>query len=208
MAKGQKSSASSATRKKHAKKAAGGEQLLPLPKEKKDKSGKKGKGKHAEPRQKIFIPPSKPAPVRPDPLTNSAIASKLPPELLVVLKRIAKKDPTTRQKALEELNTNWLARITSDSEIALTVALPVWVCLLQILLDYHFDHSQYILASSCPNAILKRRTKDPFTRHTISLLMVEERRSSIASRTIIARWSASFPSLCDDWRVAHDCRRD
>ena len=45
MPKNQKSSATSATRKKHARKAGGGEQLLPLPKEKKDKTEKRGKGK-------------------------------------------------------------------------------------------------------------------------------------------------------------------
>lgn len=127
MPKSQKSSATSATRKKHARKAVGGEQLLPLPKEKKEKAGKKGKGKNAELRQKTFIPPSRPAPIRPDPLTSTGLASRLPPELLVILRRLAKKDPTTRQKALEELNTAWLARTTAEAEASLTVALPVWV---------------------------------------------------------------------------------
>lgn len=133
-----KSSASSATRKKHARKAAGGaEQALPLPKEKKskDKSGK-GKGKkEKEPRVKMYIRPSKPVPVRPDPLDSLGLAKVLPPDLLVILKRLSKKDAVTKRKAIEELRDDWVecilrgedAREGGMRESALVVAMAVWV---------------------------------------------------------------------------------
>ena len=130
MAKGHKSSATAATRKKHALKAAGGaKQELPLPKEKKKD---KGKGKK-EPRVKVFIPPSKPAPVRPDPLDSLGIAKQIPPELLVVLRRLGKKDTVTRRKALEELQSGWIDKILNSKdedgiiESTLNTSLPVWV---------------------------------------------------------------------------------
>lgn len=138
MAKGQtKSSASSATRKKHARKAAGGtEQALPLPKEKsKDKSGK-GKGKKdKEPRVKMYIRPSKPVPVRLDPLDSLGLAKVIPPDLLVVLRRLSKKDAVTKRKAIEELRDDWVDYILRGEdakegglrESALVVVLPVWV---------------------------------------------------------------------------------
>ena len=131
MAKGQKSSASSATRKKHARKAAGGEQQqLPLPKEKKKD---KTKGKNKEPRVKVYVPPAKPAPIRPDPRDSLGIAKHLPPELLVILKRLGKKDSVTKRKALESLQSDWVdvvlknADSTGVIEATLEKALPVWV---------------------------------------------------------------------------------
>ncbi|EJD05481.1 uncharacterized protein FOMMEDRAFT_103536 [Fomitiporia mediterranea MF3/22] len=140
MAKGQKSSATSATRKKHALKATGGaKQELPLPKEKKKDKGK-GKGKNKEPRVKVFIPPSKPAPIRPDPLDSLGIAKRLPPDILIVLRRLGKKDSITKRKALEELQSGWLDKISKgddDSgtiEATLTTSLPVWLHHLPSLL--------------------------------------------------------------------------
>lgn len=130
MAKGHKSSATVATRKKHALKSTGGaKQELPLPKEKKDK----GKGKKKEPRVKVFIPPSKPAPVRPDPLDSLGIAKHLPPNLLVVLRRLGKKDSVTKRKALEELQSDWIDKVLRGNdedgtvESTLFTSLPVWV---------------------------------------------------------------------------------
>ena len=128
MVKKQKSSASAATRKKHARKAAGGaDQQLPLPKVKSKKKDKK-----SEPRVKQYIPPSKPAPVRPDPLDSLGIAKRIPAELLVVLRRLSKKDGVTKRKALEELMEGYVAMLGRGDdeglvEANLEVALPVWV---------------------------------------------------------------------------------
>jgi hypothetical protein len=128
MAKG-KSSASAGTRKKHARKAAGPAQTPEaIPKEKKAK----GKGKNKEPRQKVYIPPVKPAPIQPDPLDTMGLARQLPPELLVVLRRFGKKDAVTKRRALEELQSGWVDESRKggdDSPIVgtLVTMLPVWV---------------------------------------------------------------------------------
>lgn len=132
MVKG-KSSASSATRKKHARKAATsqGEALEPqVPKEKKPKGKEKGK-KSKEPRKKAYIPPVKPAPAQPDPLDTLGIAQKIPADLLVVLRLLAKKDSVTKRRALEDLQAGWVekARRDKDEELLSTLVeiLPVWV---------------------------------------------------------------------------------
>ena len=128
MVKGQKSSASANTRKKHALKAAGPVQPEPLPKEKK---GKKEKGKNKEPPRKMFIAPVKPAPVRADPLDYLGLGALLPPELYVILRKLGKKDEVTRGKALEELQTSWLDKCKEGEDItlisSLIAMLPVWV---------------------------------------------------------------------------------
>ncbi len=136
MAKGGKTSASLATQKKHARKAAAA-QGLPLPKQKKPKDKGKGKGKNKEPRKKGYIPPYKPAPVQPDPLDAMGLANQLPPELVVVLRKLGKKDAVTKLRGLEELQNGWVGNIgrnKDDSgydaiEANLLVALPVWVSL-------------------------------------------------------------------------------
>ena len=124
MGKG-KSSATSATRKKHAKKNAPPPEE-PAPKTKKEK---KARGKK-EPRQKIYIPPVKPAPVQPDPLETTGLAYALPPELLVVLRNFNKKSEVTKLRALEELQTGWVDKCGKDETVEYTLVemLPVWVC--------------------------------------------------------------------------------
>lgn len=133
MAKG-KSSATSATRKKHARKAAvaNGEVEPQIPKEKKPKGKEKGK-KGKEVRKKVYIPPVKPAPVLPDPLDTLGIAQSISPELLVVLRRLAKKDFTTKRRALEELQADWVdkVRLEGDRVHELVKVIPVWVRGLQ-----------------------------------------------------------------------------
>ncbi|KAI0273234.1 hypothetical protein BGY98DRAFT_998534 [Russula aff. rugulosa BPL654] len=147
MAKGaSKSSASTATRKKHARKAA--KEAPPtdtpnLPKEKKAKGKDKGKGK--EPlRKKMYIPPVKPQPVQQDPIDALGLAQRLPAELLVVWRGLSKKDVVTKGKALEELRAVWIDRVhlllsndddgyrDADAEGhaklgALILSLPVWM---------------------------------------------------------------------------------
>ena len=128
-----KSSATSATRKKHARKAATAHGVVEepqMPKEKKPK-GKDKKSK-TEPRKKVYIPPVKPAPVQPDPLDTLGLAQRLPPELLVVLRRLSKKDATTKRRALEDLQTAWVGRAQRGDEgehlvYTLQETIPVWV---------------------------------------------------------------------------------
>lgn len=129
MAKG-KSSASSATRKKHARKAAAaaGEIEPQVPREKRPKGKEKGK-KGKEVRKKVYIPPVKPAPVLPDPLDTLGIAQRISPELLVVLKRLSKKDSITKRRALEELQADWVDKVRVEEHRLheLVEAIPVWV---------------------------------------------------------------------------------
>ena len=122
-----KSSATSATRKKHLKKHAPPPEE-PVPKTKKDKKARAKK----EPRQKIYIPPVKPAPVQPDPLETTGLAHTLPADLLVVLRNISKKAQVTKTRALEELQSAWVNQCLKEgreSSITDTLVdmLPVWV---------------------------------------------------------------------------------
>ncbi|KAI0056618.1 hypothetical protein BV25DRAFT_1995499 [Artomyces pyxidatus] len=124
-----KSSASSATRRKHARKAGNDERILELPKEKRPK---KEKGKNKEPRKKVYIPPTKPAPLQQDPLDTLGLAHQLPADLLVVLKSINKKDTVTKTKALDELQTGWVDRARGEDDGSalletLALMLPVWL---------------------------------------------------------------------------------
>lgn len=128
-----KSSASSSTRKKHAKKALGTPDQPDTPiREKKPKAKEKGKGKSGsskkEPRVKMYIPPTKPAPVQPDPLDSMGLAHRLPPELLVVLRSLGKKAEVTKVRALEDLQANWVDRCDDESVLYVVMdMLPVWV---------------------------------------------------------------------------------
>lgn len=174
MAKGApkgKSSASSATRKKQANKAAikkayerdeDGNLLHPemaeaLEKQKqhgtqrgqkKDKSKKDGKGgkKGKVEKKKQYIPPPKPPQPLPDPLDSMNLASLLPADLVVLLRKASKKDVITRCRALEGILT-WvedaLGKSTSstnsdgppetsnlsseEKQQALVMMLPSWV---------------------------------------------------------------------------------
>lgn len=113
MAKGQKSSATSGTRKKNARKAAhtgleGSAVPPPSPtpnqsKSKGAKTPKLSKREAREQRKKVYIPPTKPTPPVFDPLDTTGLAHLLPPELVVVLRSLGKKDVVTRGKAIEEL---------------------------------------------------------------------------------------------------------
>ncbi|KAI0263034.1 hypothetical protein BC834DRAFT_828029 [Gloeopeniophorella convolvens] len=138
---GVKSSASSATRKKHARKAVKdappASDAPPLPKEKKAKGKARGK---EPPRKKEYIPPRRPPPAQPDPLDTHGLAQRLPAPLLVVLRALGKKDALTRAKALDELRASWLAgaQLLRDDDAgtdpdadarlaALKLMLPVWL---------------------------------------------------------------------------------
>lgn len=134
MVKNQRSSASSATRKKHAKKAtiATGEVVEnpPVPKQKKPRGKEKARLK-AEPRKKVYIPPVRPRAIQPDPLDTLGIAYSIPSELLVVLRKLGKKDAVTKIRALEELQSEWILRAdqTGDPQLLeeIIAILPVWL---------------------------------------------------------------------------------
>jgi hypothetical protein len=148
--KGGKSSASSATRKKQAAKAAkkSGEDPKAAAAsasastaagtngsqrgQKKDKKSKK----ELKNRKKVFIPPPKPPQPPPDPLDTLGLASLLPPGLVVLLRKAAKKDVITRSRALEGL-LSWIDAKDEEGESAalgdeerdsaLVMMLPSWV---------------------------------------------------------------------------------
>ncbi|KAF8531403.1 hypothetical protein JB92DRAFT_2851839 [Gautieria morchelliformis] len=131
-----KSSASSATRKKHARKAAGSEGSNIIPQNTKSKPSKKEIKKGlAPPPKKSYIPPSKfrPPPPQTDPLDN--LGSLLPAELVVILRRLAKKDAVTKGRALEELEV-WIREtkdehkdigVDSEKIQVLVLMLPIWL---------------------------------------------------------------------------------
>jgi len=134
MVKNQRSSASSATRKKHAKKAtvSAGDvaENPPVPKQKKPRGKEKARLK-AEPKKKVYIPPVRPRAIQPDPLDTLGIAYLISSELLVVLRKLGKKDVVTKIRALEELQFDWIlkAKEANDPQLLeeIVTILPVWV---------------------------------------------------------------------------------
>lgn len=144
MPKATKKSASAGTRKKHAKKAdkpgdGDEEDEAQQPKQRGQRKLSKAQRK-ALPKVKQYIPPPKPpAPPIPDPLDGQGLARTLPAELVVVLRRLGKKDDVTRRKGLDDLREGWVAEVLPSpsrdeeviekelKEIALLSAVPVWV---------------------------------------------------------------------------------
>jgi hypothetical protein len=120
----QKSSASSGTRKKHARKAAPADAAPDGGGGGKPKGSKPKKGD--PPRKKVYVPPARPAPVRADPLDDGARAARLPPALVVLLRGLGKKAAATKARALEDLQRDWLGPNADDAVLEDTV--PVWVC--------------------------------------------------------------------------------
>jgi E3 ubiquitin-protein ligase listerin len=132
MPKNTRSSASSATRKKHARKTGG----LQVEIVKENPSKKKGRAKDVEPpKRKAFIPPVKPTPQRIDPLDSMGLAASLDKDLVVMLRKLAKKDTITKTRGLEELK-EWAQKSPDDSLISI---LPVWVRVPHALELAHWD---------------------------------------------------------------------
>lgn len=131
MAKGT-SSASSGTRKKvAAKKAAksgnpSSNPDAPPPAQR----GQKKKDKVKRGVAKPYTPPPKaPAPPVPDPVDKMGLASTLDSELVVVLRKLGKKDSVTRRRAIESLG-DWLKKVEQDREAEewwVELIGPVWV---------------------------------------------------------------------------------
>ncbi|KAL1719117.1 hypothetical protein EV715DRAFT_272923 [Schizophyllum commune] len=133
MPKPTKSSASSGTRKKNARKAAGKGGAAQPPPAPPSKQGpkltkKERKELKTQPRQKQYIPPTKPQPAQRDPLETSGLLGTLPPHLVVVLRNLNKKAWPTKIKALEDLRTNWVDKCGEDEEAhaAILASIPVW----------------------------------------------------------------------------------
>lgn len=136
MPKANKSSASSGTRKKHAKKSTKDDEADGPTQQQPAQRGQKKltKAQKKLPKVKQYIPPPKPpAPPIPDPLDGQGLARTLPAELVVVLRRLGKKDEVTRRKGLEELR-EWVSGLKEGDEVeqelretALLSAVPVWV---------------------------------------------------------------------------------
>jgi hypothetical protein len=135
MPKGTKSSASSATRKKKAQKAAkrggpdGQSNDTPASQQQPTQRGqKKVKGKNKEPKNKVYIPPQKPKQDVIDPLDSLGLASLLPSDLVVLLRKAAKKDVVTRSRALEGM-IEWIqgeAELEDDKDSSLVLSIPCW----------------------------------------------------------------------------------
>ncbi|KAJ3784444.1 hypothetical protein GGU10DRAFT_357775 [Lentinula aff. detonsa] len=107
-------------------------------KKKQNLSKKELKELEKQQRQKAYVAPTKPQPIRPDPLDSTGLAYVLPGELVIVLRNLGKKAVKTREKALEELDTGW---VNSDrgkgkeaQEQILMDMLPVWLSHLPQLL--------------------------------------------------------------------------
>lgn len=184
MGKQKSSSASSATRKKHARKAQGhkGEDdstgTTPQSSTSKGNQPKgtgvsgKGKGKKkAEPRVKMYIPPVKPAALQKDPVDKLSLAGVLDPELLVVLRKLAKRDGITKRRALEEL-VGWIGRCESEAaeerEAALDglqVALPAWVSSTFRIIHGHRYFNPNILEHALSRVDASSIPSDPLTSH-------------------------------------------
>lgn len=150
MGKPAKSSASSGTRKKHARKANPQDPPLQIEKKAKGKGKKTAKN---EPKIKSYIPPPKYQALQRDPVDVLGLTSILPPELIVILRRFMKRDAVTRRRALEEFQTQWIdkclpsgSRDEDQSEriSILELALPVWVRFL-----YHLLSKLFVLIILC-----------------------------------------------------------
>ncbi|KAG9311744.1 hypothetical protein JVU11DRAFT_7987 [Chiua virens] len=173
MAKGQKSSATSGTRKKNTRKAVQAAQgsssavppPSPVPKPSKPKGGKGpklSKREAREQRKKVYIPPTKPTPAIIDPLDTTGLAHSLLPELVVILRSLGKKDAVTRGKAIEEL-AKWVedaikeqaARNDDDDRYEgdggktdmVVRMLPVWLHRAPVLFTHSARRIRHLAAS-------------------------------------------------------------
>ncbi|KAJ3757954.1 hypothetical protein EV360DRAFT_44950 [Lentinula raphanica] len=89
-------------------------------------------------RQKAYVAPTKPLPIKPDPLDSTGLAYVLPAELVIVLRNLGKKAVKTREKALDELDAGWVNTVRAEGkerqEQILIDMLPVWLSHLPQLL--------------------------------------------------------------------------
>ncbi|KAG1741443.1 uncharacterized protein EDB91DRAFT_1130453 [Suillus paluster] len=177
MPKNQKSSASSGTRKKNARKAAVAvsPEVPVIPKQKKQKGQKK------EPRKKVYILPSKPAPPQPDPLDTLGLIHRLPPELVIILRSLGKKDPVTKGRALEELQSKWIDESSrkGDESVecdALVTMLPVWFHRAPVFFTHPVRRIRLLAAALHFSYLRIRAVRDAatfFLRETVTSEQIE-----------------------------------
>ena len=124
------SSASKATRKKHAAKQVAKTsnpedvQTAPPVTKKKDKKSTKG-----EPKKKVFVPPPKPPRGVIDPVDLYGIATSglVGAQVIVILRLLGKRDDKTVARAIDELTT-WVTDALKSTDVGEVLALlPVWV---------------------------------------------------------------------------------
>ncbi|KAJ4467014.1 hypothetical protein J3R30DRAFT_3579883 [Lentinula aciculospora] len=89
-------------------------------------------------RQKAYVAPIKPLPIKPDPLDSTGLVYVLPGELVIVLRNLGKKAVKTRERALDELDSGWVNNNRGtgarEREQILIDMLPVWLSHLPQLL--------------------------------------------------------------------------
>ena len=113
-----------------------------MPAQRGQKKGKKGK--KDEPKKKQYIPPVKPARAVIDPVDLYGLGvagdSAVGADVVVSLRKLAKKDEKTIARALDELQ-QWIEtmRIGGGNIAEAMSALPVWVRLIIILLGRMID---------------------------------------------------------------------
>ncbi|KAI6007012.1 hypothetical protein EDD15DRAFT_2153315 [Pisolithus albus] len=202
MAKGQKSSATAGTRKKNARKAAVAapghptSSAVPVTKPPKNAGkGSKREMREARKREKVYVPPVKPAPPQLDPLDTTGLARILPPDLVVVLRNLGKKDAVTKTKALEELS-KWVdgaAKEPSDARDkdyvggektnAIVEMLPVWLHRVPVLFTHPARRVRF-LAGSLQTALVRL----PPTRSAL-VRWIEDQASQVELETVLGTWA-------------------
>ncbi|KAI6021831.1 hypothetical protein BKA83DRAFT_4494387 [Pisolithus microcarpus] len=202
MAKGQKSSATAGTRKKNARKATAavpGQQTssaVPVNKPPKNTGkGSKREMREARKREKVYVPPVKPTPPQLDPLDATGLARILPPDLVVVLRNLGKKDAVTKTKALEELS-KWVdsaAKEPSDARDedyvggektnVIVEMLPVWLHRIPVLFTHPARRVRY-LAGSLQTALVRL----PATRSAL-VHWIKDQASQVELETVLGTWA-------------------
>lgn len=109
-----KSSASSATRKKHAKKAAEDEEGVPAAQPAQRGQKKAAKKSRFEPKVKSYTPPPAPPRGAPDPVDlYLGGGSEVDSELVVILRKLGKRDEATISKGVEGLES-WIRELLRE----------------------------------------------------------------------------------------------
>ena len=109
-----KSSASSATRKKHAKKAAEDEEGVPAAQPAQRGQKKAAKKSRFEPKVKSYTPPPAPPRGAPDPVDlYLGGGSEVDSELVVILRKLGKRDEATISKGVEGLES-WIREVMRE----------------------------------------------------------------------------------------------
>jgi len=158
-----KSSASSATRKKQAQKAASKQakqssgpsfEITDNPHTDQGNKTSKKKSKNEPPRKKQYIAPIKPR-GNVDPVDLYGLQGSVQPQTVVILRRLNKKDEKTLFKALEDLEA-WLHDVGAIED-EIIAALPVWISHFPRLAT-HFSRRIRALVASIQRTLSRSTT--------------------------------------------------